>query len=138
MTCPHCSFSPVLLLAGILTLSGCSILEPDGPEIRVVNRTESTILVWASEEETSHLVDLAPSFHVSPDDDRMLRSGASRTLESAEIIGGFEAGDHLVLFLYEVEDDTAEYRLTLVLSPADLLESAQTVRIRRLTSPDRS
>lgn len=123
----------VLILVGGTLCGACSILTPDEEEIRLLNQTESSILFLAWELQSSHLVDLSPSVTVTPDDDRVLSPGSSRALPPSDISGGFEAGDDLRLFLYEVLDGTAEYRSTLTLSAADLRATGHRIRIRKVS-----
>jgi hypothetical protein len=124
--------TPTLLLSAALCTGACSVLEPGGVEIRVQNRTESSILFLAWELQESHLIDLAPSIELSALDPRVLPPGALRALLPEDVSGGFEAGDHLRIFLYEVTGEIAEYRTALTLSPGDLRATGYRIRIRSL------
>ena len=109
------------LLFGALVLAcgACSILEPDEQAIRVENGSEAAVLFLAWELQSSHLLDLAPSFQVNPDDGRILPPGKSRILAESEISGGFQVGDDLRFFLYDVVEDTADYKTTVTLTAGE-------------------
>jgi hypothetical protein len=94
----------------LFLLGSCSILDSDPPEIRLINHSGSSMAYLAWEREASNLFDPAPNIDLSSSDIPVLNPGATRILYRSEIEGGFQAGDDLRLFLYQVSGDLAELR----------------------------
>ena len=104
-------FAGLLFLSMALSLQGsCSILDSDSPEIRLMNDSGSSVAYLAWEREASNLFDPAPTIDLSSSDVPVLTPGATRVLRRSEIEGGFQAGDDLRLFLYQVSGDLVELR----------------------------
>lgn len=118
----------VLFLSWLLT--SCSILDPEDPEaIRIINRTESAIHVWAWELESSYTVDPAPSFTVDLSTHSVLLTGESLELLPEDIQGTYEPGLDVALFIFEVQGNTAFYRMVRQVTAEDLREKEGRVRI---------
>jgi hypothetical protein len=123
-----------LALTLLLTVipPACSILDPDPDEVRVANRTGSSIHVIIWEQEAAALVDPAPSFDFVPGAITILAPGEVRTFPPEEIQGEYEPGDGVVLFVYEIQGNTALLRTLESLTRRELRSAGYRIRIREL------
>lgn len=93
-------------LAALLTLAAlcvsCGVVDPVPAGVVLTNVGDATLLALVLERETANVVDPNPRFPVEPDDPRILPPGADRSYDAADIIGGYERGQDLRVFIYEV------------------------------------
>jgi hypothetical protein len=129
-------FGSIRLLTAILVLTillpACSILEPEEAGIRVLNRTVVPIHVLAWEQEASYLVDPVPSFDFLPGEITIIPPGGSQAFSPQEISGGYETGDGVALFVYEVEGTTAVLRTLESFTRLELRKADYRIRISEL------
>jgi len=120
----------VLLLA--VLPSACSILDPEEDEVRVANRTGSPIHVMVWEAEAAYLVDPAPAFEFEDGGISIIEDGGSRVFPPEEIQGGYEKGDGVTLFVYEIQGNTAVLRTLDSLTRRELRATGYRILIRDL------
>ncbi len=120
-----------ILLLGTVP-SACSILDPEENEVRVANRTGSAIHVMVWEEEAAYLVDPAPAFEFEDGGISVIQDGGSRVFPPKEIQGGYEKGDGVTLFVYEIQGNTAVLRTLDSLTGRELRAKGYRILLRDL------
>jgi hypothetical protein len=105
-----------------LFTGACSILDPDGGDIRVKNNTDRSIAFFAWDLETSHLLDLAID-PITVEEDEILLPGTSKILAPTEVNGEYRTGRSLRLFVYEVSEGYGTYLGMLTFTGKELRES---------------
>jgi len=121
------------VLLPCLMAAACGILGPDGvEEIRVINRTDVPIHVQVWELETAYLVDPAPSFTLDPATDPVLEPGTFRRFQPEEVLGSYEPGEGLGIFVFEVQGEVAYFRTSLQLTGAQLRHREGRVPVKGL------
>ena len=93
-------------VTALLTLAAlcvsCGVVDPGPDGVVLTNASDITLLALVVERETSNVIDPNPRFDVEPDDPRIMPPGADRSYDAADIIGGYERGQDLRVFIYEI------------------------------------
>ncbi len=92
-----------ILLFGLCTLLGCSIFEDENEvnasftrnELLVQNGTNSSVYIFAVDQETAAVIDWAP---VSSDENRVSANN-SRSFDKSTIVG-FEEGEPVIVYYW--------------------------------------
>ena len=87
-------------------------------------------MVW--EAEAANLVDPAPAFEFEDGGISIIEDGGSRVFPPEEIQGGYEKGDGVTLFVYEIQGNTAVLRTLDSLTGRELRAKGYRILIRDL------
>ena len=126
----------LLALIAVVSLSSCSLVGPDiGPpnaEATLVNETGVSIYAFAVDVETSTLIDIAGTIQITDQTrDRVVAPG-----EDAEMdVEAYDPGDGVVVYVYRVEEDTAEFADMLQIGGSTFERAGGVVRVRQLSPP---
>ena len=141
MKCSPQCFAALLRGAAFLlvfVVAGCSALAPDSdvPDvITLVNRMDKPLVYLAVERELGSRIDPQPSLEVDAHRERLIQPGASAII-AAEAIMGYNLGDGVRFFLYEVTEGKAKAVLkdVLTLTHEELKQRKFRVEISSLQS----
>lgn len=119
-----------IVLAILLPATSCGILDPEEvDEIRVVNRTEAPVFIQVWELETAYAVDPAPFFTLDPATDPVLAPGAFHLYQPEDVLGDYQTGKGVAIFVFEVQEEVAYFRTVVQVTGPQLRNREGRVRI---------
>lgn len=99
----------------------------DGLEVR--NEVQISLIVLAVDAETATVIDPAPELSVDDHLDRFVEPGGTLRIPLDEVVGELTAGEGVVLFVYDADQDPAPWLTGLAVSASELADAGYRVAI---------